>query len=164
MCFTRFSKMVLTFMCVISIAACSNSADPKFHDEKNNVVQLSQLKGKWVIVNYWAEWCVGCVQEVPELNRFYNKDVANPKNNLVMLGVDYDRQSLDALKASINKAKIEYPVLQEDPDTAWQLGAITLLPVTFILNPEGKLAKILLGPSTEKLLLQTLHDLQAGTS
>lgn len=153
---SRNGLLILFIILLSSMAhAISHAA---FSDTFGDNIPLSKLKGKWVIINYWADWCDGCIAEVPELNSFY---LHNKDKNILIYGVNYDQLPVDSLKISIQKIGISFPVLTEDPNSVWGLGAINMLPVTFIINPEGKIAKTIVGPSTEQSIKQILYELQA---
>jgi thiol-disulfide isomerase/thioredoxin len=148
---------IMLCLLIFSILSCSRNTDQVFHDTTGHSVQLKQLLGKWVIINYWAIWCPACRWEIPELNNFYNN---NQDANIVLYGVYYEQLEPDDLKYAINKSAIEFPILIEDPKTAWSLGETNILPTTFILNPKGNVVKVIQGASTEASLLQIIHDLQ----
>jgi thiol-disulfide isomerase/thioredoxin len=128
-----------------------------FYDTKGHAVELSHLKGKWVVVNYWAGWCSACLQEIPELNRFYQK-IQN--TNVVFYGVDYDELSLADLNASVESTGIQYPILTSDPGEAWGLESSDVIPTTYIINPEGRVVKVITGTNTERSLLEAIVGLQ----
>src|SRR5262249_12417598 len=130
-------------------------AEPLFHDSQGHLVQLTKLK-KWVVVNYWASWCPNCVEEIPELNRFYQ----HHKKNILVYGVNFDRLTPEDLQLAIQKTNIGFPVLVEDPKQAWQLKTVDYLPTTFIISPAGTMVKMLVGPNTEQSLLRTIHNLE----
>ena len=44
-------------------------------DSQGHIIKASDLQNKWVIINYWADWCSGCIEEIPELNRFYQTNI-----------------------------------------------------------------------------------------
>lgn len=135
----------------------SSQHDPLFTDTTGNPVQLSGLKGKWVIVNYWATWCDNCIAEMRELNQFHKH---NQNKNIVLYGVNYDRMSPDEIKKAMSKIGVAFPVITSDPNQAWHLGDISAIPMTFIIDPNGKVVKSILGPNTEKSLSKTLKSLQ----
>src|SRR5690348_15998540 len=83
------------------------------HDSEGRAISFNDFKNKWIIVNYWAEWCEGCVEEVPELNNFYQK---NQDRNIIILGVNYDHLPRPYLNQVIKKMDIRFPVLLEDPN------------------------------------------------
>jgi peroxiredoxin len=152
-----FKKFFWILMIMTVMVGCSQG-DPVFHDMKGNTIQRSQLKGKWVVVNYWAAWCPSCVQEVPELNDFYK----HTKNkNVVMFGVNFDQLQKAELKQAVSSLNIQFPVLVEDPNPYWSLGDINVLPTTFILNPQGKVVKTLYGGNTEEGLMDALRAAQS---
>ena len=132
-----------------------------FYDTNGKMVTLSNLKGKWVVVNYWADWCGACIQEIPELNNF-NENIKD--KNIVFYGVDYDELSLDSLKSSIASVDIKFPVLTADPGFLWNLGSVEVIPTTFIINPEGRVAKVITGPNTERSLMNTINALQTTSA
>lgn len=112
-------------------------------------ISLSSLKGKWVLINYWAEWCQTCLDEIPEFNRFYKK---HQNDAMVLFGVNYDALPLFKQKKLVKQFNITYPNLSTDPSPALRLGDITGVPVTFIFNPKGVLVKTLYGGQTTKNL------------
>jgi peroxiredoxin len=146
-------------LCSVLLVACSDSDNNKniaavLHDANGNSVQLSQLKGKWVIVNYWASWCEACIKEIPELNKFNETH----EQDVVIYGVDFDQPALDDLKQAIEKAGITFPVLTQDPSVVWNLGDVSVLPTTFIIDPQGKVVRKILGSSTQTTLMKALRD------
>src|SRR5689334_3073620 len=82
-----------------------------FHDASGRFISNSEFKNKWIIVNYWADWCDSCIEEIPELNNFYKN---NHDNNILIFGVNYDRLPNPLLRQAIKKTGILFPVLQED--------------------------------------------------
>ncbi len=110
------------------------------------------LKGRWVLINYWAEWCKPCLEEIPELNAFaeaYGEQVS-------VLGVNYDGVEGEALARVIVRFGIDFPVLSQDPASIYKFNRPEVLPVTFVINPEGVVQQRLVGP-------QTLADLKRVT-
>jgi len=150
-------KIGFVLLAVVLLMGCSKS-QATFYDTQGKSIALANLKGKWVIINYWADWCDSCVAEIPELNQFYFN---NHDSNIILLGVNYDQLPLDTLRNTVQKIGIAFPVLTEDPNSVWNLGQITAIPVTFIVNPAGRVAKTIVGPSTEQHLKQIMHELEA---
>ncbi|MDI9817966.1 TlpA disulfide reductase family protein [Legionella sp. W10-070] len=107
-------------------------------------IPFDSLKGQWVLINYWASWCQPCIDEIAELNRFYQ----HKKGQLALFAVNYDMLSLEEQLLLVKRYNIRYPSLEEDPARLLQLGDIPGVPATFIFNPKGKLSKTLYGPQT----------------
>jgi thiol-disulfide isomerase/thioredoxin len=138
-------KRLLCLVLVLSLPACGGGGDG------HGTLQLGELRGSWVVVNYWAEWCKPCIREIPELNAL---DREYP--GVRVLGVNYDGASGEDLQRQLVALDVQFPTLPSDP--APQLGTTrpAVLPTTLILNPEGELVETLVGPQTlETLALAT---------
>jgi len=155
--FMVFKRFFLFFFLTLAILSCSRNEATVLHDVNGNSINLSQQKGKWIVINYWAEWCDNCLKEIPELNKFYQ----NTKDkNIIFIGVNFDRLSDDALMEAINKTNIQFPVIKEDPSLIWNLSEVEVLPMTFIINPQGKVVREIPGTNTQESLLGIINDLQ----
>jgi thiol-disulfide isomerase/thioredoxin len=149
-------KKLLIFICIycISIASCADNSIA-LHDSDGRTIKMSYFKDKWLILNYWADWCETCIEEIPELNKFYEHNI---DKNVLIYGVNYDQPTPYELKQSVHKMGIAFPVLVEDPGFLWKLGEIPVIPMTFIINPEGKVVKRIVGINTEDSLRSIVND------
>lgn len=111
--------------------------------------QLSNYKGKWVLVNYWATWCPPCLEEVPDLVNLYDH---RKKKDLMVLGVVFDYESTKDVTDYVDDMLMSYPIVLGDDDVVAQIGAADVLPTTFIYNPQGELVKIKRGLVTKQYL------------
>jgi thiol-disulfide isomerase/thioredoxin len=118
------------------VAAAAPVSAFTLNDAEGKKWQLSELKGKWVVVNFWATWCAPCVKEIPDLAAFAK---AHP-DKAAVLGVALDYDNVPQLKAFAKKVGLTYPlVLGEDQDQAEkQLGKVKGLPTTLVYDPSGK--------------------------
>ncbi len=124
-------------------------------DLKGKQVKVSDFKGRWVIVNYWATWCPPCAAEIPELNAFHKKHQAN---DAVVLGVNIEKEDLDYVKEFTADLKISYPILVADTPLTSPYGNVSALPTTFIISKDGKLFQKIVGSVTQ----QRLEDIIRG--
>jgi len=139
----RIFKYCVPIVFLVFLVACSSQPDAK--DSEGNAIRLSNYKGKWVVINYWATWCKPCLKEIPALNDLYRKN----KSKLVVLGVSYDKLTNTEINDVVKKLSIQYPMLSSFPIDKLGITQLSVLPITFIINPEGKLTKTLKGPQTE---------------
>ena len=103
------SKIKNLFVAFILMGITSISqADVLLKDTLGNTIPFSSLKGKWVLINYWAGWCKTCIDEIPELNRFYQK---HEQDSVVLFAVNYDGLPVHQQKKLIQKFNIQYPSL-----------------------------------------------------
>lgn len=107
-------------------------------------VAVSDYRGDWVVVNYWATWCAPCVKEMPELSALHDE-----RDGVVVLGLAYEDVEDADFFEFLEKAPVSYPILKVDVyDPPQPFGAPKVLPTTIILDPQGKAVKTFLGPVT----------------
>jgi thiol-disulfide isomerase/thioredoxin len=99
---------------------------------------LSQYKGKWVIVNYWATWCPPCLEEVPDLVALYD---SRKGRDVQMFGVVFDYENTKEVAEYVDDMLMSYPIVLGDDAVVKQIGAADVLPTTYIYNPKGELVK-----------------------
>ncbi|MCO6427571.1 TlpA disulfide reductase family protein [Nitrosomonas communis] len=120
----------------------------KFEDSKGKIHQLSDYRGKWVLVNFWATWCPPCLKEIPDLISLY-KD----RNNIMILGIAMDYEDSKTVMEYAEALSIPYPIVLGDRWIASQLDELSMLPSTYLFDPEGK-------PAARKIGLLTREDIE----
>lgn len=136
---------------VALVAACCiwGCSPADFHFQDGTSGRYGDWLGKWVVVNYWAEWCAPCRQEIPELNALYEH--RDPKG-LLVVGVNFDGIDGDDLKALVAKMKIAYPVMVGAPSAHWDYPMPSVLPTSVLIGPDGTVAATLVGPQSRASL------------
>lgn len=104
-------------------------------DENGKIINVSELKGKVVFINFWASWCPPCRAEFPSLQKFYEK--YRSKNELVILTVNLD-EDLDAGKMYLGKEKFTVPFLVPDGNIPKEYLSGSL-PTTVVSDNTGKI-------------------------
>lgn len=142
-------KYLILIISVFFSGLSGTYAEALLKENNGNNRPFSALKGKWVLINYWASWCPSCLEEIPEFNRFYAEHKQDP---VEVFAVNFDGLSLAAQNSLIKRFNIHYPSLMQDPSDALKLGDIRGIPVTFVFNPQGELVDTLYGSQTAKHL------------
>ena len=106
-----------------------------FKDMQGQAQRLSDYRGKWVLVNFWATWCPPCLEEIPDLVALHE---ARMKSDLVVIGVALD-SSRESVVEFVAKKHISYPVVVGDYELAEQVGEVQALPTSYLFDPAGKL-------------------------
>ena len=142
---------------MLMLALLAGCAKPDFSDTSGQGYRLSSFEGSWLVINYWATWCAPCIKEIPEL-------IALDENHedIRVFGVNFDAPPPAEMAAQIEKMKITFPVLAEDPYLRLGVEKPTVLPTTVIVGPDGQVASVLVGPQTEESLLAAIGD-RAGS-
>ena len=111
-------------------------------------VSLSDYKGKVVLLNFWATWCDSCREETPALEALYRRHRAE---RFVLLAPSVDTAGKTALLPFIAKYGPTFPILLSDGRTFHAYG-ITMLPTSFLIGADGRIAKKYLGPLDVKTI------------
>ncbi|MBI3126307.1 MAG: TlpA family protein disulfide reductase [Candidatus Tectomicrobia bacterium] len=139
--------------------AGESAPDLRLQNLAGEEIRLSQLRGKTVVVNFWATWCQPCVYEIPELARFSE---SQRDRNVVVLGVAMDK-NVDKVRDFVQRFKVSYPIVIGDIATArlWQVRG---LPMTFIISPAGKVDRVIPGGITQAALEAAIRPRAGGAS
>ncbi len=97
-------------------------------------LRLKEQRGRVVMVNFWATWCGPCRQEMPQLNRLYEKYKAS---GFVLLGVNVDDDQRKAAEVAA-KLGVTFPVLLDTDKTVSKLYDLSTMPSTVIIDRDGK--------------------------
>lgn len=141
-----FGLLIFLWCCSLKAEVLAKS-DFKLKDTAGVQHQLSQYKGKWVLVNYWATWCPPCLEEVPDLVSLYDQ---HKHKDLVVLGVVFDYKDVNEVNSYVDDMLMSYPIVLGDDSVIEQIGVADVMPTTFIYNPKGKLVKTKRGVVTKQ--------------
>lgn len=136
-------KYAFLFTAFLSLAACGGE------DTGSPAPTLAELRGQWVVINYWARWCKPCIEEIPELNA-----LDRAYDGITVLGVNYDGAKGEELKAQATELGVAFALLEQDPAAELGVRRPVVLPTTLVVDPDGRHHTTLVGPQTAASLVR----------
>lgn len=141
-------------LAVFAAVGCSKQAEkaavegnyaPDFtlKDLNGQSVQLSSLKGKVVLVNFWATWCPPCREEIPSMMKLNQAMQGKP---FQMLAISIDEGGKEAVEGYFKKNGVSLPTLLDTDGEVSKRYGTTGVPETFVLNAKGLIVKKVIGP------------------
>jgi peroxiredoxin len=158
--FTAPRKLVIPLLVLallgflaFSLTSKTPAPDVTFTTIKGKVIPMAELKGKIVLVNFWATDCPGCIAEMPKLIETYNQ-YHQQGFEMVAVAMSYDPPS-QVLNYTTKRA-VPFPVMHDSlGEIASRFGNVNLTPTTFIIDKDGRIVRKTIG----EMDFAALHDL-----
>ncbi len=104
-------------------------------DMQGKTHRLSDYRGKWVLVNFWATWCPPCLHELPELDALHK---SHQNKDLVVIGIVTNYANRGVVEAFLKTHPLSYPVVLGDKQSIASIGSLQVLPTSYLYAPNGK--------------------------
>ena len=115
---------------------------------------LAEQRGQWVVVNYWATWCGPCIEEMPELSA-----LDAMREHIEVIGLAYEDIAVEDMRAFLEKRPVVYPIAILDVyDPPKDFATPRGLPVTYLIAPDGKVARQFVGPVDARQVEQAIAE------
>jgi len=144
--------LLLIVMAVVGPAAAEIDFELTALDGKSH--GLSDYRGQWVVVNYWATWCKPCRKEIPDLS-----DLHDSREDITVLGLAFEDTEPADFEQFLESWPASYPILVVDVyDPPADLGAPRVLPTTYLIDGSGVLVETWLGPVTSEMITEWIDE------
>lgn len=132
------SALLISTVLLTRASETSRKQAPNFtvNDSKGMPVSLADYKGKMVLLNFWATWCHGCVQEMPWFMEFQDKYRGK---GLVVIGVSMDDDGWKSVTPFVQEKKVNYRVVIDDKKMSAEYG-LGAMPMTVLIDRDGRIA------------------------
>lgn len=116
------------------------------------IIRLSELRGKTVVLNFWATWCPPCRAEMPTLERIAQEYA---DQDVILLGINLNFLDKAAeIQAFLEKYGITFPILLDRQGEVARLYEISALPTTFFIGPDGMIRYVVIGGPISEVTLR----------
>jgi peroxiredoxin len=152
--------LVILMGLVFIFSACIKAKPPTapnfmLRDMEGKTIQLSDYKGKVVIINFWATRCPPCLVEIPDFVRFYKN---YHKKGVEIIGIAVNSSPQEIKKIS-EEYKIAYPICMSDGIVEAMYGGIRAVPTTFIIDRKGNIHQKKLGAMSGAELIRIMEEI-----
>jgi peroxiredoxin len=125
-------------------------------DMDGNKHQLSDYEGQGVFLNFWGTWCKPCEKEMPYMEKQYSK---YKDQGVQILAVNVGESDF-LINKFVSEHGLTFPILVDEEKDVQHAYGIDPLPTTILINPEGKVEKVITGTMTEKDIQQHLESIK----
>ena len=146
--------------CLPAVAAEEKSlpAAPAWQllDLDGKTIKDADFKGKIVVLNFWATWCVPCREEIPSLIALHQQ---YGDDGVIIVGASVDRGGVDLVKRFVERFKINYPIVIADEKMMRDFGNVEAVPTTFLIDRNGRVAGKHVGFAEKETLEREIKSL-----
>jgi thiol-disulfide isomerase/thioredoxin len=154
-----FQLFFVTLLCLLLLPAAAQAKGFTFVDANGKKLTLSDFKGKWVLINFWATWCPPCLKEIPDLVSLYES-----RKDVMIIGVALDYKDSKTVMKYVKSMSVSYPVVLGDRKIAAQIGPVSMLPTTYVFDPEGNPAVYKVGLVSRESLEEFMREYSKASS
>ncbi|MDJ0656206.1 MAG: TlpA disulfide reductase family protein [Xanthomonadales bacterium] len=123
-------------------------------------LDLNELDGQWLVVNYWATWCKPCRKEIPDLSSLHDD-----RSDVFLVGLAFEEIEVEAIREFLETYRASYPIVLVDVyEPPAQYGVPRVLPTTILISPEGERQRTFVGPVTREMIEQEIAEAMSGAS
>jgi len=124
---------------------------------EGETISLSELRGKYVLINYWASWCNPCIEELEALENIHRSYQGTDFVLLSVNGIEQD--SLNKVLSTVAEHEMSFPVMLDEGEVFWKSYQVLFLPTSFFIDERGIIRQIKFGGDSEADFRESIEDL-----
>lgn len=154
---SRLTLIIAVFVFFsVGCAQGKKAADFELKTSEGKTIQLTKLKGKVVLLNFWATWCGPCRAEIPEFLEVYKQ---YKERGFEIVGVSLDGEGWSVVNPFVKQYKINYPIVVGNGKLVQEYGGFEFIPTTFLIDKQGAIVHTFTGAVTKAELERRLKDI-----
>lgn len=118
---------------------------------KDQEFKLADLKGKFVVLNFWATWCVPCIKEMPEFQKIHQ---SSSENNIEVVAINFS-ESKKKVEKYVQGRNLTFPILLDRFGNISGKYKVRNLPVTYIITPDGIIREEIFGGGMTQEIIES---------
>lgn len=133
--------------------------DFTLYDLNGNPVKLSELKGKKVLINFWATWCPPCRAEMPQMQKFY-EDYKSESVAIVGVNLTPTEENTESIQSFVGEHKLTFPIVLDPEGDVMQKYQIAAYPTTYLLDSTGVIRGKFQGAINYELMKESVSNIK----
>lgn len=123
-------------------------------------VTLSELKGKKVVLNFWATWCPPCKAEMPHMQKYYEDQAEDANVEILAVNLTYSEKAVKNVQSFINSYDITFPIALDADDEIGKLYEVLTIPSTYFIDSQGNVQHRVIGPVDEQKIEEFMDNMK----
>lgn len=116
------------------------------------IKKLSDFRGKVIVLDFWATWCLPCIKSIPDLI-----EIQKNMKDVQVIGITVDQNPMSVVPEFVKKHKINYPILIGSEQVYKEYGDINAIPTIFIIDKNGRVRKKFVGLVSKNVLIDEIN-------
>ena len=122
-------------------------------------VNLADYKGKKIVVNFWATWCEPCRAEMPQMQKYYEKQARKDNVEILAINLTFDDKGPENVQKFINSYDITFPIPLLEDDKLMKQYEVLTIPSSFFIDSDGHVQKHIAGALNQEQLIHYTNQL-----
>lgn len=123
-------------------------------------VQLSDYRGKKVILNLWATWCPPCRAEMPDMQKYYDEQAQDENVEILAVNLTTEDRGMDKINAFVEEFALTFPIPMDVDGDVGDVYQAATIPTSYIIDTEGRVQNKIVGPMNEEMMEDFIENME----
>ncbi|WP_203332394.1 redoxin domain-containing protein [Planococcus beigongshangi] len=123
-------------------------------------VQLSDYRGKKVILNLWATWCPPCRAEMPDMQKYYDEQAQDENVEILAVNLTTEDRGMDKINAFVEEFALTFPIPMDVDGDVGDVYQAATIPTSYMIDTEGRVQNKIVGPMNEEMMEDFIENME----